>query len=326
MRADRLLSLLLMLQSRGRLSARRLAEALEVSERTIYRDVVALSTAGVPVFTERGPGGGVSLVESYRTSLTGLTRDEIQALFILTIPTALDQLGIGRDVKNALLKLSANLPAALRDGQQRVRQRIYLDSTPWTRSEQPLACLPVIQQAIWNNRRIRMRYRRPFSSEAEGTVEPYGLVAKANVWHLVFALSERLRVIQVSEIITADLLEETFDRPSDLDLQRFWEEWLQKNESRRPIFTVTIRAAPGLVAELVRRYGARMVEGAFHPETDSEGWQVLELHFETFISARERLLGFGAAVEVLEPEQLRLSMADFGRQIAALYSDWKIPG
>ncbi len=321
MRADRLLSLLLMLQAQGRLSARRLADALEVSERTIYRDIVALSTAGVPVFTERGPGGGVSLVESYRTSLTGLTRDEVQALFILTIPTALDQLGIGRDIKNALLKLSANLPAAMRDGQQRVRQRIYLDSTPWTRSDQPLACLPVIQQAIWNNRRIRMRYRRPFSAEAEGTVEPYGLVAKANVWHLVFALGERLRVIQVSEILTAELLEQTFDRPMDFDLQRFWEEYLQKNENSRPVFTVTIRAAPGLAAELLRRYGARRIERSPHAEAEDEGWQVMELHFETFFSARERLLGFGCAVEVLAPEQLRLSMSDFGKKIAALYSD-----
>lgn len=321
MRAERLLSLMLLLQSRGRLSACQLADTLDVSERTIYRDVEALSTAGVPVYTERGPGGGISLVESYRTTLTGLTQDEIQALFLVTIPTALDQLGVGQALKNALLKLSASLPATLRDGQQRIRQRIYLDSTPWSRSEDSLPCLPAIQQAVWNNQRIRLRYRMLFSAESEGVAEPYGLVAKANIWHLVFALGGRMRVLPITEILAAEILDETFVRQPDLDLQRFWQDWLDENETSRPVFKTTIRAAPGLVPELVRRYGRRVAEQALSAKPDSEGRIILELGFDSFFAAREKLLGFGAAVEILEPDQLRLSIADFGTQISVLYSD-----
>ncbi len=138
MRADRLLSLLLLLQTRGRCSARQLADTLEVSERTIYRDVEALSIAGIPVFAERGPGGGISLLDSYRTTLTGLNEDEVQALFLLNIPASLEQLGISQNLKTALLKLTASLPATLRDGGQRARQRIYLDSSPWSPNEEAL--------------------------------------------------------------------------------------------------------------------------------------------------------------------------------------------
>lgn len=316
---------MLLLQSRGRLPARQLADTLEVSERTIYRDVEALSTAGVPVYAERGPGGGISLVESYRTTLTGLTRDEVQALFLVTIPTALDQLGVGQDLKNALLKLSASLPVTLREGQQRVRQRIYLDSSPWSRSEESLPCLPVIQQAIWNDQRLRLRYRMPFSAESEGIAETYGLVAKANVWHLVFALGGRLRVLPVSDILAAEPLAEHFIRPPDLDLELFWEEWLKKNESDRPVYKTIIRAEPELIPELKRRYGNQIAEQTPGSESDDRGWLTLELNFDHFFTARERLLGFGGSVEVLEPLQLRLSMADFGRQIAGRYREENFP-
>jgi len=321
LRADRLLSLLLLIQTRGRCSARQLADTLEVSERTIYRDVEALSIAGVPVFAERGPGGGISLLESYRTTLTGLNEDEVQALFLLNIPASLEQLGISQNLKTALLKLTASLPATLRDGGQRARQRIYLDSSPWSPNEEALPCLPAIQKALWNDQRLMLRYNVPFTAESEGVAEPYGLVAKANKWHLVFAMGGRVRILPVVDILIAEPLDEYFVRPPDYDLQLFWDSWLRETERNRPVFTTHVRAAPGLLPELKRRYGKGIVDQTRENGPDRNGWFNLDLTFDSFFAARERLLGYGAAIEVLEPLQLRLSMADFGGQIASLYKE-----
>jgi predicted DNA-binding transcriptional regulator YafY len=323
MRADRLLSLLLILQTRGRCSAQQLAEELEVSERTIYRDVEALSTSGVPVYTERGPGGGISLVETYRTSLTGLTEDEVQALFMLNVPSSLDQIGVSQDLKTALLKLFASLPESFLKGEQRVRQRVYLDSTPWSYSEETLPCLPAIQAALWNDQKLKIHYSMPFTVESEGVCEPYGLVSKANVWQLILKMSGRLRVLPVRDILTAKLLDEVFIRPPDFDLQRFWEEWLNETEKRRPVFTTRVRAAPALIPELIRLFGKRISEQTQTNNPDKDGWFYLKLTFDSFFAARQRLLGYGAAIEVLEPVQLRLSIADFGRQIAKRYEGTK---
>lgn len=148
MRADRLLSLLMLLQIRGRMTAQELAQELEVTERTIYRDVLALSTSGVPVYTERGPGGGIELLEDYRTNLTGLTAEEVRALFMLSIPEPLEKLGVGRDLRAALLKLTAALQGRLRSEEERSHQRIYLDSVPWHQADKPLPFLSIIQQAV----------------------------------------------------------------------------------------------------------------------------------------------------------------------------------
>src|SRR5512147_2861952 len=153
MRADRLLSLLMLLQARGRMTAQELARELEVSERTIYRDINALSASGVPVYAESGPGGGCALLDSYRTNLTGLTADEARALFMLSIPAPLDQLGVGQELRAALLKLSAALPSSRRPDEERARQRIHIDSLAWFQGEDPVPHLHTLQQAVWQDRR-----------------------------------------------------------------------------------------------------------------------------------------------------------------------------
>ena len=172
MRADRLLSILLLLQGRGRMTAEELAEELEVSVRTIYRDIDALSAAGVPVYTDRGPGGGCSLLESYRTNLTGLTQSEVQALFMLSIPSPLVDLGVSQELRMALLKLSAALPKAAQRAEERARSRIHLDSTWWFQSGEPVPHLPTIQEALWTDRKLVVRYRLPFASQVERRVDP----------------------------------------------------------------------------------------------------------------------------------------------------------
>ena len=324
MRADRLLSLLLLLQARGRMTAQAMAEELEVSVRTIYRDIDALSTAGVPVYAERGPGGGCTLVDGYRTSLTGLTKDEVRALFMLSIPTSLDELGVGQELKTALLKLSAALPAARRQEEERVRQRIYLDWTGWSQPEEPVPHLQTMRQAVWEDRKLHLTYPvqvGPYVKQFERRVDAYGLVAKAGVWHLVCVGEGRTRVQRVSQVLDAHMTDECFERPVDFDLAAFWESWCARQEENRPSYPVTVRASPALIPLLPLYFGERIHEALVQAgPPDAEGWITLTLPFERLEAARERILGFGRAVEVLEPAALRQSVVDFARQIVAFYA------
>jgi predicted DNA-binding transcriptional regulator YafY len=322
MRADRLLSLLMFLQIRGRTTAERLAEELEVSVRTIYRDVDALSAAGVPVYAERGPGGGCELIDSFRTNLTGLTEDEVRALFMLSIPAPLSDLGMSQELKGALLKLTAALPAARRDNEERVRQRIYLDWAGWFQSQEPVPHLRTLQQAVWEDRKVRLTYRLQYGTqvEVERLVDPYGLVAKAGVWYLVYARDGHVRVHRVSRVSDARITEEHFERPADFDLGAFWKAWCAEHEESRPYYPVTVRVAPALVPILPQYFGDRIRDAiAQAGPPDDEGWITLTLSFETLPAARERILGLGSAVEVLEPQALRRSVVDFATEIVAFY-------
>ena len=321
MRADRLLSLLMLLQTRGRLTAQELADELEVSERTIYRDLQALSTAGVPVYAERGPGGGCSLLDSYRTNLTGLTPQEARALFMLNIPAPLDQLGVTQELKAALLKLSAALPASRRGEEERSRQRIHLDSSWWFQAEEAVPCLPAIQQALWQNRKLGLTYRADFGTQVHQIVAPYGLVAKASVWYLVYAHpAGDMRALQVSRVAEAVLLDEIFQRQPDFDLADFWRGWCSEFEEGRNRYMATVRVAPKLVEQLPYYFGENIRDLlAQAPPADAEGRITLTLPFESLSAARTRILGFGRAAEVLEPEALRKSVMDFAKQITEFY-------
>jgi predicted DNA-binding transcriptional regulator YafY len=187
MRADRLIALVLLLQARRRITAPDLAARLEVSVRTIYRDLDALSAAGVPVYAARGTGGGVSLPDGYRLDLTALHRDEASALFLSAVPGPLTDLGAGQVLEAALRKLSAALPAGARHEAERARQRLHLDPAEWWQTHEPVPHLRLVQEGVWQERRLRLTYRRRDGSTATRVVEPYGLVAKAGVWYLVAA-------------------------------------------------------------------------------------------------------------------------------------------
>lgn len=320
MRADRLLSLLMLLQSRGILTARTLAKELETSVRTIYRDVEALSAAGVPVYAEKGPGGGITLLDSYRTTLTGLTADETRALFMLNIPPALAQLGVSQELKAALLKLRAALPASRRAEEERTRQRFHLDAIWWSQGEEPAPYLQLIEQAVWADQRLRLVYRTFFGSQIEAVAEPLGLVAKTSVWYLIYVEAEAVRVVRVSDLLHAEVMPQHFTRPPGFDLAAFWQTWCAEVQSR-PRLAARVRAAPELVNDLPRYFGRAIREQIAQAAPDEQGWVELTLTFEDFFSARERLLGFGRAVEVLAPLPLRESVADFAKQIVSLYRE-----
>ena len=320
MRADRLLSMLMLLQTRGQMSARELANELEVSERTIYRDITALSAAGVPVYASRGPGGGVRLVDEYRTTLTGLTPDETRALFTISLPAPLAQLGMGETFKGALLKLSASLPDARRIDEELARQRILLDSSWWFQSGENVPCLQTLQQALFEDRRLRLQVRWEFfNTEFEQEAEPYGLVAKANIWYLVYGRHGGTHVRQVSQIARAEILPEGFTRPPGFQLDSFWRTWCREYESQPP-FCARIRVAPEALPLLGEYVGERARSELYQSHIpDEDGWVRLDLPFESFVTARTRLLGLGRAVEVLKPEALRRSLIDFAAQVMDFY-------
>jgi predicted DNA-binding transcriptional regulator YafY len=324
MRADRLISLLMLLQARGRMTAQELAQELEVSERTIYRDINALSASGVPVYAESGPGGGCALLDSYRTNLTGLTADEARALFMLSIPAALDQLGVTPELKAALLKLSAALPDARRSDEVRIRQRVYLDSTDGLQTEEVAPCLPLIYRAAWDDRAVAITRRVRFASFVEAQIEqviaPYGLVAKAGVWHIIAACNDRLQVYRAADVIEAHVLNETFARDAAFDLAEFWQQWCDNVERDRPRYNVTLRLAPHFVP-IAPHYLGDQVCAAIAPATpDEQGRLTIEVVFESLEDARARCLSLGYAVEVLHPEALRVSIIDYAQQILTHYA------
>ncbi len=317
MRADRLLSILLLLQARGRMTAGVLAEELEVSVRTIYRDIDALSIAGVPVYTDRGPGGGVSLLDSYRTTLTGLKRDEARALLMLGIPAPLAELGMGQELGAALRKLAAALPAAFQGDDERVRQRIYLDPTGWSRSGEGMPHLETIHRAIWEDLLLQVRYQLPFETQADWQVAPYGLVAKDQAWYLVCDRDGHVRALRISRVLEARALEEGFVRPADFDLVAFWRLWCTERETNRPHYAVSVRVEPALVPFLSIVFGDRVVEAA---PPDADGGTEMEVEYESLYEARQHLLGYGGSVQVLRPWALRQSIRDFAQQTVKRYA------
>ena len=320
MRADRLVSILLLLQSRGKMSARELSQELEVSQRTIYRDINALCIAGVPVYSETGPEGGYALVDRYRTTLTGLTAGEVQALSTLNIPAPLGDLGLRQELQSALLKLSVALPESHRQTEEKIRQRIHLDSTWWQQGEERVPYLQIVQEGVWQNLKLRIVYSPIFNVEMERLVAPYGLVAKAGIWYLVYARQEVITVRRVSNLINVTLSDEKFERPANFDLASYWDRWASETEGYLSDFKVRVRVSPDFIPELPRFFGSQIQTRISQAEPpDKQGWIELELFFESFVAARERLLGFGGGIEVLEPLALRLSMIDFAQQIISLY-------
>ena len=325
MRADRLLSILLLLQARGQQTACHLAEKLEVSERTIYRDVIALSTAGVPIYTERGPGGGIALIEDYRTTLTGLTREEVRALFLLSIPVPLADLGLDQDLKGALLKLSAALPKGTQGDSEQARRRIYIDSAEWSPADEPVPHLRTIQGAVWDERILYIRYSSILgmrSAPLEAWVKPYGLVSKAGAWYLVCMKEGNFLVVPLSRILDAQVSSDRFTRQPEFELEAFWKSWCTKTSDLRPAYPVKVRVSPELMPFLPGSFGRQAKEAIQKVgPPDPQGWQTLTLVFENLEEARGSLLKFGRALEVLEPYALRQSLLDYARQIVDFYSE-----
>jgi len=320
MRADRLLSLLMLLQSRGKMTAQTLAKELAVSERTIYRDIDALSLSGVPVYGEAGPEGGYALLDSYRTRLTGLSTDEVRALFMLSVPAPLADLGISERLKSALLKLSASLPARHSGDEMRVRQRFLLDSTSWHASTAPIAHLSTLQEAVWSDGMVEIVYLGPLAIETAQRVAAYALVAKNGEWYLVYQFAERMRIQPVRDLVSARLLEEAFTRDTKFDLVAFWQNVGEERQIWQSRFSAHVRIMPQALTFVAANLGSTATNQVDQAEKDDEGWYIMELGFPSLFEARDRLLALGYAVEVIAPLALRRSILDVAAQVVMRYT------
>lgn len=318
MRADRLLSIMLLLQVHRRITAHELAKRLEVSERTIYRDMEALSSAGIPVTAERGTGGGLVLAEAFRTNLTGLNLSEIQALFLGRPTHLLNDLGLHQASEAALIKLLAVLPSMYRQNAEYVRQRIYVDMDGWRRpGEERLASLPLLQEAIWQERKISMTYQRGEDS-VERVIDPLGLVAKGRVWYLVAAVDGEARTYRISRIREITLLDEPCQRPADFDLADYWKQSSADFVANIPRTIVIARLTQHA---LERAYHAgRFVRVEPLGLPDEEGWLHARFSFEVKEEMCGYLLSFGAELEVLEPQEVREQVIELARGLIAFYA------
>ncbi|MFG2092078.1 helix-turn-helix transcriptional regulator [Streptomyces sp. NPDC048612] len=322
MRAARLLSLVLLLQNRGRLTAGELAGELGVSVRTVYRDIDALSGAGIPVYGDAGHGGGYQLLGGYRTRLTGLHADEAESLFLAGLPGAAADLGLGEVLAAAQLKLAAALPPPLRDRAGRIRERFHLDALGWYREQDTPSALAALADAVWNQRRIQVRYRRwAEPQEVERALDPYGLVLKAGVWYLVAAVDGAVRTYRVSSILRLEVGEDGFERPDGFDLAAHWQDYLTAYDARRLRLQASVRISPALLSALPDRLDAvlvRAVEDSAGPP-DADGWVTATVPLESVGLAVPALLSLGADIEVLAPEELRRGIAETAGAVADRY-------
>jgi predicted DNA-binding transcriptional regulator YafY len=331
MRASRVLSLLMLLQTRGRMSAQALARELEVSVRTIHRDVDELSASGVPIWADRGRTGGFQLQPGWRTRVDGLTAPEAQAMFLGGLPGPAAELGLGEAMASAQLKLLAALPEGWREDARRVSSRFHLDPIDWYRGPSASDHLPAIAQAVWAERPVDIRYES-WSGVVERRLDPLGLVLKAGVWYLVAraagATSGRtpLRTYRLSNILALAAAEGRFQRPKDFDLAGWWQASTRRFEAELYHGSAVLRVSPAGLKQL-RTLGAALADAASAAEAgsgragrpDARGWRRVTIPIEAVPHAAGLVLRLGPEAEVVEPAALRQAVLDRLDAIAAVY-------
>src|SRR5580693_1143624 len=299
MRADRLLSIMLLLQVNRRVTARELAKRLEVSERTVLLDMDALSGVGVPVVAGRGAGGGWSLLEEYQTKLTGLSAAEIQSLFLARPERLMADLGLKREAEAAFIKLQASLPAVARQQAELARQRILIDTRGWRDPAESITCLPVLLDALWHERRVRFSYRRALGEPGDREGDPLGLVAKGSAWYLIAHVEGETKTYRVSRISGAVILDQPSRRPAGFDPADYWERSASEFREKLPRYYATYLASPPVMRRV--RYRGWRLEG----ETPEGDRVRVRLRFDVEEEAIQFALSFGGDVEAVEPPELR---------------------
>jgi predicted DNA-binding transcriptional regulator YafY len=297
-KSERLLAMLLMLQARGRACAREIASSLEVSERTVYRDLDSLSAAGIPVHAERGARGGIVLADGYRRALTQFRDEEIRALFASAADTLAD-VGLGVDLRRALDKLKGALNESQRRAAANVRGRIHIDPRRWKQAAQPRAMLSALRTACAEDRRTVLNYKDRNGKVTERVIEPLGLVAKAGVWYIVARYGPEMRVFRADRMLGLDVTTERFERPADFDLDRYWNEWSAEFERNLPGYPVILRVADDAIEDVTSYWESDAVDEG------KRGWTPFRLLFPSLEVAVAHVLAWGERVEALEPAELR---------------------
>ncbi|WP_137989776.1 helix-turn-helix transcriptional regulator [Streptomyces vilmorinianum] len=319
MRAARLIKMVLLLQARPSMTAAELAAELEVSERTVTRDALALSEAGVPVYADRGRAGGYRLINGYRTRLTGLARGEAEALFLSGLPGALRDMGLEDAASAARLKVSAALLPSLRDAPESAARRFHLDAPGWYQEPETPGSLAPVAEAVWDDRMIFARYRRG-EREVERELAPYGLVLKAGVWYLCARAGAAFRTYRVDRFTVVVPGEERFVRDEEFDLPSFWAERaaeFARSLLRAEVVVRLSEAGARRLPYVTDRVAAE--EALAAGAKDADGRVTATLRVENEEVAASQLLSLGPEAEILAPESLRARFAEAARALAALY-------
>lgn len=303
MRADRLINIVLRLQSREMATAQDLADELGVSRRTIYRDIETLCEMGVPIYADYGVTGGYHLLEDYGGELNGLTHDERRSLLLLTVPDALTELEIGQRLKTALLKLYARATTA-------AQQRVLLDWAWWGQESAAAPHLRALYDAVQSDHQVIARYRLWAHLDIERRIDPYGLIFKAGAWYVIAGTGEFIQHYRVSDLLAVAITNTRFTRPADFDLAACWKAICVDNQSRD--FEVMLRASPALLRQWTQPYSIVAM-------ANDDDWVTLRLNLAHFDAALQLILPLGGAVEVIAPEALRLTVQDYAAQILRRY-------
>lgn len=316
MRASRLLSILILLQLRQRLTAEELAEEFEVSIRTIYRDIDALSAAGVPVYGDRGPGGGFQLLDGYRTKLTGLDASEAEAMLLIGLPGEAQAMGLGDAAARARNKLLAALPKAGSEEANRIAGCFHLDSRDWYRAARPTPFLSRVARAVLDRRVLAMTYDS-WKDRAEWRVEPLGLVLKAGHWYLVARGHGKARIFNIADIQSLEIFDQEFEHPVDFDLAGWWQAEQVRFETELFSETATLRLSP-LGLKRLAALSPRGAAAARSAEIDEEGWAIAEMAIENSDHGAREILMLGAEMTILAPESFCERVHNLATGIAGL--------
>ena len=319
MRASRLLSILLLLQTRGRMSAEALASEVEASVRTVFRDVDQLSAAGIPIWAERGRNGGFQLKEGWRTKLTGLTTEEARAIFLAGLPGPAAELGLGEAMTSAQLKLLAALPADWQASAQRVGSRFHLDPIDWFRSAESTEHLRPVAEAVWQERRLKIRYRS-WNRESDRLVDPLGVVLKAGRWYMVARSDRDIRTFRLSNILALEMLEARFSREQKFDLAKYWGASTKRFETSVYRSKAQLRVSP-LGFRRLQSFSPTVAEEAVRTASapEADGWMRVTIPIESAEDAAREVLTLGAEAEILEPVELRERLKSATERLAAMY-------
>ena len=317
MRADRLISILLLLQNKGKLTTKALAKELEVTGRTIHRDMEALSAAGIPVVADRGKSGGWRLLEQYRTNLTGLKANELKSLLISPSFQMLTDLGLAKDWHEARQKILASIPSSLKSYSHDIWNRIHVDTTAWRQSSEKIESFKILQEAIWDEKALQIDYERADGEYLERVVNPLGLVAKGSTWYLIASSNKKVRNYRASRIKSVKLTKETFSRPNDFNLAQYWSDSTQEFIKSLPKYEVDVEISSSIVQRI--KFTGRFVQIVQIDAPSENGWISANLCFDTEQEALEYILGFGNQIRIIQPNELKQTIYDMAKSVVDFY-------
>lgn len=310
---------MILLQNRGKMTAKELANELEVSDRTILRDMDALSTAGIPIVSDRGTAGGWRLLDNFRSKLSGLNIDDMKSLFLFPSGKLLEDLGLNSQALDTRQKLLAAIPGSYRDEAQAMWERIYIDSSTWRQSKEKMHALETVQQAVWENKKLKIHYEQADGEQKERLLEPLGLVAKGNRWYLVASRDGELRNYRVSRIHTAKVENEVFRRPLNFNLAAYWEQSKVEFIQNLPKYDVQVEIHPAIIKRI--NFTGKFVQMIKTEIPNGDKWIPATLRFNDKQEAIEFILGFSNKIKVISPKDLPNKVVSLAMSVIDFYSN-----